>query len=116
MTKHGKTNFRKLLRLMLTAEEKGTAVWTWCGDDLTIQDLGERRYMLSFKNDIITFFADLWQNVVVPLHMTNVMEDIDQSTMVTGTKIPKHSIMIIADERLYSICSKSIVSYGSERI
>lgn len=85
-------------------------------DILTVEPLGGGAYRLSFKNDVIEFHVDVEHEIVIPLRMTNIIEDLDQFTFVSGTKIQKRYAMVQADERLYRLCQHYIFELGIEII
>ena len=104
-TFHGRTNFQKLHDFIVKAEQnKRETFFEYMDDVMSITPLGKSEYIMCFKNDTIHFYADFVELSIVPLHVTNILDDVDQSTMVTGTDIPKRYALIKADERLYNIC------------
>ena len=119
---HGRTNYRRLVRF-LDCKNCIPKRYKYMGEIMTIEPLvevGEACYRVSFRNDTIDFFADIMNSTVIPLRMVNIMvniiEDIDQKTFVTDTRIAKPLVMPKADERLYRVCLNSIFDWGEEII
>lgn len=118
-TQHGHTNFESLIRLILiTAQNQRETAFTKMGNVAYITPHGNSEYTLRLKSDEIRFRVDIMQLLVVPVHITNIIEDVDKSTFVTGTNIPNKNVMSFADERLYQICKiyNGLFEFGIEII
>ena len=118
-TQHGHTNFESLIRLILiTAQNQRETAFTKMGNVAYITPHGNSEYTLRMKSDEIRFRVDVMQLLVVPLHITNIIDDIDKNTLVTGTNIPIKHVMTLAVERLYQICKMydTLFEFGIEII
>ena len=116
---HGHTNFLNLFRFIAKAEQNKRATsFEKMGNVVTITPHGNGVYELVLGNDDIIFEADFMKTVVIPLRVINIIEDLDQTTFVTGTKIVKPQAMPKADERLYKICKMHdwLFEFGREII
>lgn len=109
---HGHTNYRKLI-----------GKCSWCTKEYTYMDtilrivpLGSAHYRLEYRNDVIDFYVDVENEIVVPLRVCNIIEDTLYTTMVKDSKIVKKHLMTQADERLYNICNQYIFIVGREII
>lgn len=97
-TVHGHTNFNKLYDKLSSLHTK---VFRRMDIYIEITPLSDFEFRIRRKNDVIDFFADYDNEVLVPLHLTNILDDLDYNTFVTGTDICKRHLMVQADERLY---------------
>lgn len=116
---HGHTNFLNLFRFVAKAEQNRRATsFDKMGNVVTITPLGDGKYELVLGNDDIIFKADFMKAVIIPLHVQNIVEGVDEATMVTGTNIAKPLVMPKADERLYNICKihDTLFEFGKEII
>lgn len=117
-TKHGRTNYRKLQDKCLDSVK----LFAYMDDVLRIDPLDKYYlefpccYRLTFKNDVVDFYLDDDDEIVVPISMQNIIEDIDISTFVSNSAIVKRRNMVMADERLYNICKQYIFILGQEII
>ena len=106
-TYHGKTNYNRLVKFTMQPNDRECfmlgsdhCVFEW----LPCKGSTQSKYRLTYKNDEITFVINHADKTVTPTHVTNIIDDIDQDTFVTGsTRIIKPHVMRMADERLYKV-------------